>query len=50
MVLFAALVSLVFSLLIYEDPKAQIRFTAITFGGFILVGIVLGWLMYLLPV
>ena len=50
MIVFAAFVSAVFSLLIYEEPKEQVRFAVKVFGGFILVGIVLGWLMYPFPV
>jgi heme/copper-type cytochrome/quinol oxidase subunit 4 len=50
LVLFAFFVSLVFALLSHDDPKAQLRFGALLFGGFIAAAIVLGWLMYPFPI
>jgi len=47
--LFAFFVSLVFALLSKEDPRAQAVFGAKLFGAFIVAAIVLGWLMYPLP-
>jgi hypothetical protein len=49
LVLFAFFVSLVFSVLLRDDPRAQLRTGAMMFGGFIAVALVLGWLMYPLP-
>ena len=50
LLLFAFFVSLVFALLSHDDPKAQLRFGALLFGGFIAAAIVLGWLMYPFPI
>ena len=47
--LFAFFVSLVFALLSKEDARAQVVFGAKLFGVFIVAAIVLGWLMYPLP-
>ena len=50
LVLFAFFVSLVFALLSHDDAKAQLRFGALLFGGFIVAAFVLGWLMYPFPI
>ena len=47
--LFAFFVSLVFALLAKDEPKEQLRFGGLMFGGFVVSAIVLGWLMYPLP-
>ena len=49
LVLFALLVSAVFAALTRDEPHAQLRAGAKMFGGFILAAIVLGWLMFPLP-
>lgn len=49
LVLFAFLVSLVFAVLLRDEPRAQFRTGAMMFGGFIAAAVVLGWLMYPLP-
>lgn len=49
LVLFAALVSSVFATLTRDDPRAQLRSGGLMFGGFVIAAIVLGWLMYPLP-
>jgi hypothetical protein len=49
LVLFAFLVSLVFSVLLKDEPRAQLRTGAMMFGGFVAAAIVLGWVMYALP-
>jgi hypothetical protein len=49
LVLFAFLVSLVFSVLMRDDPRAQLRTGGMMFGGFIGAALLLGWLMYPLP-
>jgi hypothetical protein len=46
MVVFAFLVSTVFAVLLRDDPREQVRSGARMFGGFVLAGLVLGWLMY----
>ena len=47
--LFAVFVSIVFAVLTRDDPKAQVRFAARLFAGFLGAAIVLSWLMYPLP-
>ena len=47
--LFAFFVSLVFAVLSKDDPREQIRFGGLLFGGFMLAALVLGWLMYPFP-
>lgn len=49
LVLFAFFVSLVFSVLLRDEPRAQLRTGVMMFGGFIAAALVLGWLMYPLP-
>lgn len=49
MLVFAALVSIVFAVLVREDPRAQLRTAALMFGGFAVTALILGWLMYPLP-
>ena len=49
MVLFAFCVSTVFAVLMRDDTKTQLRFGAMLFAGFVGVALVLGWLMYPLP-
>jgi heme/copper-type cytochrome/quinol oxidase subunit 4 len=49
LVLFSALVSLVFSVLMREDPKARLRFGLMSFAAFIASAIVAGWLMSPFP-
>lgn len=49
LVVFAFLVSLVFAVLLRDDPREQLRTGAFMFGGFISAAILLGWLMYPLP-
>jgi hypothetical protein len=49
MVLFGFFVSLVFAVLTKDEVREQARFCGMMFGGFMLVGIVLGWLMYPFP-
>jgi heme/copper-type cytochrome/quinol oxidase subunit 4 len=46
---FAFFVSLVFALLTEDDPRAQLRFGAVLFAGFLAAAIVFGWLMYPFP-
>ena len=49
LLLFAFFVSLVFSVLLRDEPRAQLRTGAMMFGGFIAAAVVLSWLMYPLP-
>lgn len=49
LVLFSLLVALVFAMLLRDDARAQIRFGAMVFAGFVFSAILLGWLMYPFP-
>jgi hypothetical protein len=49
MALFAFFVSLVFAVISKDDAREQLRFGGVMFGGFIVVAVVLGWLMYPFP-
>ena len=49
LVLFAFFVSLVFATLMRDEPRAQLRTGGLMFGGFLLAAIVVGWLMFPLP-
>ena len=49
LVVFAFFVSLVFAVLLRDDAGTQLRFGALLFGGFIVSAVVLGWLMFPLP-
>lgn len=49
LVLFAFFVSLVFAVLVRDEPRAQLRTGSMMCGGFIAAALVLGWLMYPLP-
>ncbi len=49
LVLFSFFVSLVFAMLMRDDPREQLRFGLLMFGGFIVAAIALGWLMYPFP-
>jgi len=49
MIVFALFVSTVFAVLTRDDPKEQIAFGARLFGGFIGAGVLIGWLLYPLP-
>ena len=49
MALFAFFVSLVFAVLAKDTAREQARLGGMMFGGFLLVGIVVAWLMYPFP-
>jgi len=49
LMLFAFFVSLVFAVIAKDDRRDQIRLGAFMFGGFLLSAVVLGWLMFPLP-
>ncbi len=46
---FAFFVSLVFAVIAKDNPREQIRLGGLMFAGFLGSAIVLGWLMYPLP-
>ena len=49
MMLFAGFVSLVFAVLMRDEPAEQARFGGMLFAGFVLAATVLAWLMYPFP-
>jgi heme/copper-type cytochrome/quinol oxidase subunit 4 len=49
LIVFAALVSLVFSMLMREDTRARVRFGLMSFAAFVVSAIVAGWLMSPFP-
>jgi len=50
LVVFALCVSTVFSVLLRDDPRQQLRLGGLMFGAFVGVALLLGWLMYPLPI
>ena len=49
MVLFAFFVSLVFAVLLRDDPRQQLKTGGMMLGGFVAAAYVLGWLMFPFP-
>ena len=49
MCLFAFFVSLVFAVLLRDDPREQLRTGGVMFGGLVCGALLLGWLAYPLP-
>ena len=49
LVLFAFFVSLVFAVITKDDAREQARFGGLMFAVFVASAVVLGWLMYPLP-
>jgi hypothetical protein len=49
LVLFAAFVSVVFAALMRDDPREQLLLGGRIFGGFVGAGVLLGWLLFPLP-
>ena len=49
MALFAFFVSLVFSLIAKDDLRGQMRLGGLMFASFLISALVIGWLMYPLP-
>ena len=49
LILFAFFVSLVFAVIAKDDTREQVRLGAAMFGGFLVSGLVLGWLMFPFP-
>lgn len=47
--LFAFFVAVVFATIAHDEPRAQAALGARIFGGFLLAGLTLGWLLYPLP-
>ena len=49
LIVFSFLVSLVFAVLLRDQPRAQLRTGALMFGAFVATALFLGWLMYPMP-
>ena len=49
MIIFSALVSLVFTFIAKNDAKERIKYFFFLFGSFVLLSILAGWLMYPFP-
>ena len=49
MALFSTFVSIAFATLMRDEPREQLRFGAKLFAGFIGAGVLIGWLLYPLP-
>ena len=49
MVLFAFYVSIAFATMMRDEPREQLRLGARIFGGFVGAGVLIGWLLYPLP-
>ena len=47
--IFAFFISLVFAVLTKDEAREQFRFGGVLFAGFIVAALVLGWLMYPVP-
>lgn len=49
LMIFSALVSTVFAMLLRDDTRTRLRFGLLAFGGFMAAALVVGWAMYPLP-
>ena len=49
LILYAAFVSVTFATLMRDEPREQLMFGARLFGGFVVAGVVLGWLLLPFP-
>lgn len=49
LIVFTFLVSVVFAVLMRDDPRDQLRTGAYMFAGFVAAALVFGWLMYPMP-
>lgn len=49
MIVFALFVSVVFAVLMRDDPAEQVRLGVRLFGGLVGGGVLVGWLLYPLP-
>jgi heme A synthase len=49
MVLYASFVSLVFAVLLRDQPREQLKTGATMLGGFVAAAYILGWLMFPFP-
>lgn len=49
LIVFSFFVSLIFAFLTKDELREQIRFCGLLFAGFLATAVVLGWLMYPVP-
>ena len=49
LVVFSFFVSLIFAFLTKDELREQLRFGGLLFAGFLATAVVLGWLMYHVP-
>jgi len=49
LIVFSAFVSIAFAVLMRDEPREQVRFGAKLFGTFVGSAVLLGWLLYPLP-
>lgn len=49
MIVFAALVAIVFGIIGRDDARSRLRYGLKVFSEFVVVGLVLAWLLYWLP-
>ncbi len=49
MLVFAALVSLVFAVLLQDEPAEQVKLVGLLFGAFVATAVVLGWILFPFP-
>jgi hypothetical protein len=49
MVSFAGFVSLVFAVLMKDQPREQAKLGGLLFAGFVASGLVLGWVLFFFP-
>lgn len=50
LLLFSFFLALVFAVLLRDDPREQLRFGVLMFGSLVGAAVVLGWLMFPVPV
>jgi hypothetical protein len=50
LVVFASFVSLVFAVLMRDEPREQLKLGLMMWGGFLGAALLLGWLMYPFPI
>ena len=49
LLIFSALVSGVFAMLLRDDTPSRVRFAVAAFGAFVLSAVVVGWIMHPFP-
>ena len=49
LLIFSALVSAVFAMLLREDTPSRVRFAVTAFGAFVLSAVIVGWIMHPFP-